>query len=80
MMNTYSQIYGNGVYRQCIGIPMGTDCAPLAANLFLFYYEYKYIRDLIEMNLMLAKKFSNTKRYIDLLTLNNTSFHSAIDD
>ena len=30
---------------------------------------------------MLAKKFSNTMRYIDdLLTLNNTSFHSAIDD
>ena len=26
---------GNGVYRQCVGIPMGTDCAPLLANLFL---------------------------------------------
>ena len=25
---------GNRVYRQCIGIPMGTDCAPLLANLF----------------------------------------------
>ena len=37
---------------------------------------------LIKMNLMLAKRFSNTMRYIDdLLTLNkNTSFHSAIDD
>ena len=33
------------------------------------------------MNLMLDKRFSNTMRYIDdLLTLNNTSFHSAIDD
>ena len=28
---------GNGVFRQCIGIPMGTDCAPLIANLLLFY-------------------------------------------
>ena len=71
----------NGVYRQCVGIPMGTDCAPLLANLFLFYYEYKYMRNLIKMNLMLAKKFNNTMRYIDdLLTLNNTSFHLAIDD
>ena len=78
--NIYVSI-GNRVYRQCIGIPMGTDCAPLVPNLFLFYYEYKYMRNLIKMNLMLAKKFSNTMRYIDdLLTLNNTSFHSAIDD
>ena len=37
--NIYVSI-GNRIYRQCIGIPMGTDCAPLVANLFLFYYEY----------------------------------------
>ena len=23
---------------------MGTDCAPLLANLFLFFYEYEYIK------------------------------------
>ena len=78
--NIYVNI-GNKTYRQCIGIPMGTDCAPLVANLFLFYYEYKYMRNLIKCNLMLAKRFTNTMRYIDdLLTLNNTSFNSAIDD
>ena len=39
------------------------------------------MRNLIRSNLMLAKRFSNTMRYIDdLLTLNNASFHSAIDD
>ena len=69
--NIYVSI-GNRIYRQCIGIPMGTDCAPLVANLFLFYYEYKYMRNMIKTNLMLAKRFSNTMRYIDgLLTLNN---------
>ena len=69
------------MYRQCIGIPMGTDCAPLLANLFLFCYEYKYMRNLIKTNLMLAQKFSNTMRYIDdLLTLNNPLFQSAIED
>ena len=53
----------------CVGIPMGTDCAPLLANLFLFYYEYKYMKNLIKTNLMLAKKFNGTMRYIDdLLT------------
>ena len=75
--NIYVSI-GNSVYRQCVGIPMGTDCAPLLANLFLFYYEYKYI---IKNNIILAKKFNNTMRYIDdLLTLNNNQFDAAIKD
>ena len=28
--------FGNKLYRQIVGIPMGTNCAPLLANLFLF--------------------------------------------
>ena len=47
VVNTYVSI-GNRVYRQCVGIPMGTDCAPLVANLFLLYYEYQYVRGLIK--------------------------------
>ena len=78
--NIYVSI-GNRVYKQCVGIPMGTDCAPLLANLFLFYYEYKYMKNLIKNNIILAKKFNNTMRYIDdLLTLNNTQFDAAIQD
>ena len=41
--NIYVSI-DNRVYRQCVGIPIGTDCAPLVPNLFLFYYEYQYVR------------------------------------
>ena len=26
---------GNKVFKQAVGIPMGTDCAPLLANLFM---------------------------------------------
>ena len=72
-----------------MGIPMGTNCAPLLAtncapllaNLFLFYYEYKYIKNPIKNNIILAKKFNNTMRYIDdLLTLNNNQFDAAIKD
>ena len=70
---------GNRVFRQCIGIPMGTDCAPLIANLFLFYYEYNFMKGLIKTNINLAKRFSTTVRYIDdLLTLNNTRFQEEI--
>ena len=75
--NVYVSV-GNGVYRQCAGIPMGTDCAPLLANLFLFYYEYRYMNNLIKNNIILA---NNTMRYIDdSLTLNNPAFDNAIDD
>ena len=35
--------FGNKVFRQQIGIPMGTDCAPFLANLFLFSYEFKWL-------------------------------------
>ena len=39
------------------------------------------MRNMIKTNLMLAKRFSNTMRYMDdLLTVNNTSFLSAIED
>ena len=38
--NTYVKI-GDKVFRQMIGIPMGTDCAPFLANLFLFSYEFR---------------------------------------
>ena len=31
---------GNKVFRQTIGIPMGTDCAPQLANLFLLNMNY----------------------------------------
>ena len=34
--NIYIKV-GNRVFKQTIGIPMGTDCAPLLANLFLFF-------------------------------------------
>ena len=55
---------GKKIYRQQIGIPMGTNCAPFLANLFLFYFEYKYMKDL---NIHLAKCFSYTTSYIDNL-------------
>ena len=76
--NIFIQV-GNKVFRQCVGIPMGTDCVPLLANLYLFYFEYKYMRGLLKNNFRMARRFSNTVRYIDdLLTLNNPSFANEI--
>ena len=58
---------------------MGTDCAPLLVNLYLFYHESKYMKGLIKSNMTKARQFSNTVRYIDdLLTLNNPSFEIEV--
>ena len=38
--------FGNKLYRQIVGIPMGTDFAPLVADLFLFCYERDFMTPL----------------------------------
>ena len=35
--------FGDAVYRQGIGIPMGKNCAPLVADLFLYFYERDFM-------------------------------------
>ena len=69
---------GDRVYKQKIGIPMGTDCAPHLANLLLFY---KYIKDKLSNNHKVASLFRNTVRFnfIDgLLTFNNPMFEEEV--
>ena len=69
--NVYIKV-GSKVFRQTVGIPMGTDCAPQLANLF---FEYTFMRNLTRENLCNTKRFGHTVSYIDdLLTLNNTMF------
>ena len=38
--------FGTELYRQIVGIPMGTNCAPLVANLFLYCYERDFMDSL----------------------------------
>ena len=60
---------------------MGTDCAPLLKNLFLFYYKYGYMKNLVKDKLELAMIFNGTMRYIGVLsTLNNSGFASRIQN
>ena len=39
--------FGSMLYRQIVGIPMGTNCAPLVADLFLIYYERDFMKNLL---------------------------------
>ena len=66
--NIYVCVDGS-VFKQCVGIPMGTDCAPVVANLFLFAYEYEFMKGLLKDNITLAIKFSNTYRYIIIIII-----------
>ena len=61
---------------------MGTNCAPLLADLYLFSYEYDYMQKLIKSKqLHKARSFSFTRRYIDdLLATNNQYIHDAVKE
>ena len=66
------------VFQQTIGIPMGTNCAPLLADIFLYSYESEFIQSLLSAGKKrLASQFNFTYRYIDdvfsIKTLRNIS-------
>ncbi len=42
--------FGHCAYRQCIGIPMGTNCVVYLANFYLFTYEFDFINCLLKSN------------------------------
>ena len=72
--NTYFT-FADKIYKQQIGIPMGTSCAPFLANFFLFYYEYTYILNNMRDNYFNCKKLLYTFRFIDdITTLNDNGF------
>ena len=64
-----------------VGIPMGTNCAPLLADLFLYSYENEFLGKLIEGKRKLARKFNLSYRYVDdLISFNNKRFKELISD
>ena len=71
--------YFDQIFKQVIGIPMGSHCGPDLANLFLFAYEYQYILGLIDKGD--DYKYSKCRfmfRYIDdLLALNDKGFFDS---
>ena len=74
-------IFGGLVFQQTVGIPMGTNCAPLLAHLFLYSYQADLIQGLLKKNeKKLARSFNFTFRYIDdVLSLNNSRFGDFVD-
>ena len=54
------------LYRQIVGIPMGTNCAPLVADLFLFYYERDFMTSLSDVKQLKLLKHLN--QHLDVWT------------
>ena len=59
---------------------MGTNCAPLVADLFLFCYERDFMLSLSDDNQSeVIEAFNSTSRYLDgLLNIDNTFFDSMV--
>jgi hypothetical protein len=73
-------VFEDQVFQQSVGIPMGTNCAPLSADLFLYSYEAEFVQKLLRNNnKKLAVSFNHTFRYIDdVLSINNHNFHNYV--
>ena len=56
--------FGSNLCRQIVGFPMGTNCAPLVADLFLFCYERDFTLSLSDNNQAdIIEAFNFTSRY-----------------
>ena len=68
------------VYQQKVGIPMGTKCAPLLADLFLYCYEKDFMPNLQKSKRFdLIEKFNDTSQYHDdIFNIDNPSFAEHI--
>ena len=74
--------FGGQLFRQMVGIPMGTHCAPSLADLFLYFYENEFLDELIkEGKRKLARKFNLSYHYTDdLISFNNKRFKEFTSD
>ena len=68
-------------FKPRFGIPIGTNCAPLVASLFLFYYERDSMTSLSNNDqAYIIEAFNSTSRYLDdLLNLDNPCFEGIVN-
>jgi hypothetical protein len=77
--NTYL-VNGGQLRRQVVGIPMGTNCAPSLANLYLYSYECEFIdRVMATHGAEFAKSFHESYRFIDdTLSVHNPNWREYV--
>ena len=73
--------FGTKLYRQIVGIAIGTYCAPVVADLFLFCYERDFMTSLSDVKQAeIIEAFKSTSRYLDdLLNIDNPYFEGMVN-
>ena len=81
LLDTIDIRFGSNLYRQIIVIPMGTNCAPLVADLLLFRYGRDFVLSLSDDNQSeVIEAFNSTSWYLDdLLNIDYTFFDSMVN-
>ena len=74
-------IFGTKLYREIVGIPMGTNCAPLVADLSLFCYERDFMTSISGVKQAeIIEAFKSISRYLDdLLNIGNPYFQGMVN-
>ena len=72
--------FGTKLYRQVVGIPIGTNCVPLVADLFLICHERDFMMSLSDdKQADVIDAFNTTSRYLDaILNINNVNFGNMV--
>ena len=72
--------FGTKLYRQVVGIPMGTNCAPLVADLFLFCYKRDFMVSLSDdEQANIIDAINTISGYLDdILNINNVYFEKVV--
>ena len=80
LVNNIFVVFAGKVFQQTVGTPMGTNCAPLLADIFLYSCEADFIQSLLSTGKKhLASPFNLTYRYIDdVLSINNPDFENYL--
>ena len=70
--------FGTKLYRQVVWIPIGTNCAPLVADPFLFCYERDFMMSLSDdKQADIIDAFNTSPRYLDdILNINTDTLQS----
>ena len=73
--------FGTKLYRQTIGIPMGTTYAALVADLFLFCYVRDFMKSPSrESQANIIETFNSNSRYLnELINIDNIYFDQMVD-
>ena len=77
--------FATKLYRHIVGIPMGTNCAPLVADFFFFFFSFCYERNLMTSlfdvkQAEIIEAFKSTPRYLDdLLNVDNPYFEAMVN-